>query len=171
VGKSGLFYESHVAEWAQGARALTELATEPQQQAAREGARPLAQDPATAQFINLQLATQEQAQLSWQGQLWPGQPMEWEVQRDARQEGAADGDQAAWHSRLRLRFPELGELDATLSLSGGTVALRLSAGSDATAALLRQHAPALADALEAVGTRLAGFEVRAPGAKTGDRDG
>lgn len=171
VGKSGLFYESHVAEWAQGARALSELAGEPQQQAAREGARPVATDPATAQFINMQLATQEQAQLSWQGQLWPGQPMEWEVQRDAQQEDAGDSEQAAWHSRLRLRFPELGELDAILSLSGGTVALRLAAGSDATAALLRQHAPALADALEAVGTRLAGFEVRAPGAKTGEGDG
>ncbi|MBQ5946365.1 flagellar hook-length control protein FliK [Massilia sp. ST3] len=161
VGKSGLFYESHVAEWAQGARPLAELAGEPQQQAAREGARPVLTDPATAQFVNLQLATQEQAQIAWQGQLWPGQPMEWEVRREDEGEAAQDPEQAAWHSRLRLRFPELGELDATLSFVNGALQVRFAAGSEDSAALLRRHAPQLATALEAAGTRLQGFEARA----------
>ena len=66
--KSGLFYESHVAEWAQGTRARAELAAEPQ---ARGMAPP--SDPATAQLINLQLNAHEQARVAWQGQLWPGQ--------------------------------------------------------------------------------------------------
>lgn len=159
-GKSGLFYESHVAEWARGALPLSELASEPQQQAAQGGARPNAQDPATAQFISMQLAAQEQSQLAWKGQLWPGQPMEWDVQREA---GGDDGDadQAIWHSRLRLRFPQLGELDAQLRMVNGALQLRLAAADDATADLLRQHAPALAGALDAVGTPLAGFDARA----------
>lgn len=161
VGKSGLFYESHVAEWAQGGRALAELAGEPQQQAAQAGNRPLATDPATAQFVNLQLATQEQAQIAWQGQLWPGQPMEWEVRREDQDQADADPEQAAWHSRLRLRFPELGELDATLTFSNGALQVRFAAGSEDSAALLRRHAPRLATALEAAGTRLHGFEARA----------
>jgi len=163
VGKSGLFYESHVAEWAQGARALAELNAEPQQQLAREGVRQLPTDPATAQFINLQLATQEQAQVAWQGNLWPGQPMQLEVQRDSREghEEAADAE-APWHSRLRLRFPELGELDARLTLTGGRLQVQFAAGSEATAELLRRHMGSLAGALDAAGTQLAGFEVRAP---------
>ena len=165
VGKSGLFYESHVAEWAQGARALAELAGEPQQQAAQAGNRPQAGDPATAQFINLQLATQEQARLSWQGQLWPGQEMEWDVRRDDGHQGA-EAEGGVWHSRLRLRFPELGELDASLSLAGGVLQLRFATGSEDTAALLRRHAPALAAALDAVGTPLGGFDAR-PGAADG----
>jgi hypothetical protein len=162
VGKSGLFYESHVAEWAQGARPLAELNAEPQQQLAKEGVRQQPLDPATAQFINLQLATQEQAQLSWQGNLWPGQPMQLEVQRDAR-EGHEEGGEAeaSWHSRLRLRFPELGELEARLSLSGGRLQLQFAAGSADTALLLRRHMPSLAGALEAAGTQLTGFDVRA----------
>ena len=167
VGKSGLFYESHVAEWAQGARALAELNAEPQQQAAREGQRPAPADPATAQFINLQLATQEQAQLSWQGNLWPGQPLALEVRREVEneQEGQGDGEEAAgraWHSRLRLTFPGLGDVDARLTLHGGTLQLRVSASED-SAALLRRELPSLAQALDAAGTPLAAFDVRAAG--------
>lgn len=162
VGKSGLFYESHVAEWAQGARPLAELNAEPQQQLAKEGVRQLPLDPATAQFINLQLATQEQAQVAWQGNLWPGQPMQLEVQRDSREgHDEAGEDETPWHSRLRLRFPELGELDARLTLTGGHLQLQFAAGSDSTAALLRRHMGSLSLALEAAGTQLAGFEVRA----------
>ncbi|WP_020652748.1 flagellar hook-length control protein FliK [Massilia niastensis] len=164
--KSGLFYESHVAEWAQGGRPLAELAAEPQQQAAREGARPVALDPATAQFISLQLATQEQAQLTWQGQLWPGQPMEWDVQREAGGDTKQEDGQPAWLSRLRLRFPALGELEANISLAGDTLQLRLSTGSHASASQLRRHAPQLEEALGAAGTRLASFDVRA--ARDGD---
>ena len=169
VGKSGLFYESHVAEWAQGARALAELNAEPQQQLAREGVRQLPLDPATAQFINLQLATQEQAQVAWQGQLWPGQPMQLEVQRDTREgHEEAAGSEAPWHSRLRLRFPELGELDARLTLTGGRLQVQFAAGSEHSAALLRQHMGSLAGALDAAGTQLAGFEVRAVTSDAGD---
>ena len=167
VGKSGLFYESHVAEWAQGERALTDLNAEPQQQAAREGQRPQALDPATAQFISMQLSTQEQAQLAWQGNLWPGQPMQLEVGRevDNEQEGQGkgeDADERAWHSRLRLDFPGLGHLDARLTLVNGTLQLRVSA-PDASAALLRRNQPSLAGALDAAGTPLAAFEVRSTG--------
>lgn len=169
VGKSGLFYESHVAEWAQGARALAELNAEPQQQLAKEGVRQLPTDPATAQLINLQLATQEQAHVAWQGNLWPGQPMELEVQRDTR-EGHDEAGEAdtPWHSRLRLRFPELGELDARLTLTGGRLQVQFAAGSEDTAALLRRHMDSLAGALDAAGTQLAGFEVRAMTGHAGD---
>ncbi|MFC0253114.1 flagellar hook-length control protein FliK [Massilia consociata] len=173
LGKSGLFYESHVAQWAQGARLLSELDAEPQQQAAREGLRQSPLDPAVAQFINLQLATQEQAQVAWQGKLWPGQPMELEIQRkvdDGQQEGRdeAGAPDAHWHSRLRLRFPELGEIDARLTLAGSRVQVQFAAGSDATAALLRRHMAGLAGALEAAGTHLAGFDVRSSGAPRQD---
>lgn len=171
VGKSGLFYESHVAEWAQGARALAELNAEPQQQLAKEGTRQLPTDPATAQFINLQLATQEQAQVAWQGKLWPGQPMQLEVQRDTREGHEEAGEAGAhWHSRLRLRFPELGELEARVTLADGRVQVQFDAGSEDTAALLRRHMGSLAGALDAAGTRLAGFEVRAPDGDTGMTD-
>lgn len=168
-GKSGLFYESHVAEWARGALPLSELENEPQQQAAQGGVRPNAQDPATAQFISMQLAAQEQSHLAWKGQLWPGQPMEWDVQREAHGDGG-DGGQAIWHSRLRLRFPQLGELEAQLRMVNGNLQVQFAAADEATAGLLREHMPQLAGALEAVGTPLAGFDARALAGKPQAKD-
>lgn len=167
-GKSGLFYESHVAEWARGALPLSELAAEPQQQAAQGGVRPNPQDPATAQFISMQLAAQEQSHLAWKGQLWPGQPMEWDVQREAHGDGG--GEQAIWHSRLRLRFPQLGELEAQLRMVNGALQVQFAAADDATAGLLREHMPELASALDAVGTPLAGFDARARAGKPDAKD-
>jgi hypothetical protein len=152
--KSGLFYESHVAEWAQGARAQAELAAEPQ---ARGMAPP--SDPATAQLINLQLNAHEQARVAWQGQLWPGQELRWEIERDAPQpdadgrDGNGDSGQGSWQSSLRLRFGRLGEVAAKVVLSGGQLHIRLDA-PDAARALLQAGSPRLAEALDAAGTPL-----------------
>jgi hypothetical protein len=153
--KSGLFYESHVAEWAQGTRPQAELAAEPQ---ARGMAPP--SDPATAQLINLQLNAHEQARVAWQGQLWPGQDLRWTIERDApRQEpggrGGDDGDGAhgSWQSSLTLRFGQLGEVAAKVVLSGGQVHIRLDAPASARA-LLEAGRGRLAGALDAAGTPL-----------------
>jgi hypothetical protein len=159
--KSGLFYESHVAEWAQGGRALGELAAEPQ---ARGMPSPL--EPAAAQLINQQLTAQEQGRIVWQGQLAPGQPLHWEIEHreadaDGRRDGAdgngdgGNGGGATWQSRLRLRFPGLGEVKAQLVLAGQQLHIRLDTpDADAQARLDAQRAR-LADALDAAGTPLA----------------
>jgi len=151
--KSGLFYESHVAEWARGGRSQAELAAEPQ---ARGMAPP--SDPATAQLINLQLNAHEQARVAWQGQLWPGQELHWEIERDApdAQHDGADGDGDAarsWQSSLTLRFGALGEVAAKVVLSGGQLHVRLDAPESARA-LLEGGRGRLAEALDAAGTPL-----------------
>ncbi|WP_051971770.1 flagellar hook-length control protein FliK [Massilia sp. 9096] len=156
IDKSGLFYESHVAEWAQGARTLGELAAEPQARG-----MPSPTEPAAAQLINQQLSAQEQGRVVWQGQLTPGQQLQWEIERreqdgaDGRQSGAAGAEGGAWHSRLLLRFPGLGEVKAQLVLSGQQLHIRLDTPhADAHARLDAQRAR-LASALDAAGTPLA----------------
>jgi hypothetical protein len=168
VAKSGLFYEAHVAEWAQGQRPLAELAKEPQMSGPRPGQPET--DPATAQLISQQLATQEQARLAWQGQLWPGQPLSLELQRqverdapDGQRPGAQEPEDA-WQGSLRLRFAALGEVAASLTLAGGQLHIRLDTGGAPAGAVLRAHAPNLAQALEATGTPLGSLSIRAPGA-------
>jgi hypothetical protein len=154
--RSGLFYESHLAEWAQGARPPGDLALEPQ--ARGMAALP---DPNTAQLVNQQLGVQEQGRVAWQGPLWPGQELHWEVERkdDDRSGGAGRQDEAsagpAWQSRLRLRFAGLGEVNAQVVLSGQQLHIRLdSLAPDACARMQAQQAR-LAAALEAAGTPLA----------------
>jgi hypothetical protein len=156
IGKSGLFYESHVAEWAAGKRPLAELMAEPQAQKA-PGTPPT--EPATAQLINQQLATHEHAHIAWQGQLGPGQPMEWDITREEGEAPRPDGiDAPGWDSRLRLRFALLGEVEARISLRGGRLHLDLQA-ADGPASLLRAAAPRLQDALLAAGSELAALRI------------
>jgi hypothetical protein len=159
LGKSGLFYESHVAEWAEGARHRADLAAEPQARG-----MPPPTDPNTAQFINLQLNAHEQGRVAWQGQLWPGRDMQWDVERDAS--GRQDGDDengGTWQSSLRLRFGALGEVAARVVLSGDQVHIRLDALDATIGSLLDAHRARLADALDAAGTPLSTLTIHDDG--------
>lgn len=162
VGRSGLFYESHLREWTAGERPLAEIAREPQMQRMAEGAPPRspATDPASAGFVNLQLATQEQGRIVWMGQLLPGQPVEWEIERDEQERGQREDGEPAWRSGMKFRFEALGEIAASVVLSGGHVHLSIDAGSPGTAELLRSRAQELGNSLEAAGARLASLTVR-----------
>jgi hypothetical protein len=177
IDKSGMFYESHLAEWADGARPLAELKGEPQMATGRQAMEAVRQgvpaDPATAQLISQQLSTQEQGRVNWQGQLWPGQAMQWEIARDAPEShgrgGSDDEGTAPWRSKLTLRFAALGELGAKIVLSGDQVHIRLQAGSDASGEVLRAYAARLQDALAAAGTPVATLAIldpAAPGTET-----
>jgi len=169
MGKSGLFYESHVAEWAQGARSMTDLAQEPQAQ----GRMPSPSDPATAQFINMQLTAHEQARVAWQGQLWPGQEMRWEVERDASDGGAAGGDEegGTWQSRLTLRFGALGEVAARVVLAGDQLHIRLDAASAEAGQRMGAQRARLEQALDAAGMPLSTLAIHAAPAPGTDGDG
>jgi len=175
IDKSGMFYESHLAEWAGGERPLAELKGEPQMATGRQAMEAVRQgvpaDPATAQLISQQLATQEQGRVSWQGQLWPGQAMQWDITRDGPEGGGGHGGDreaaAPWRSQLTLRFAALGELGANIVLSGGQVHIRLQAGSDASGDLLRTHAARLQEALAAAGTPAATLAILDPASPGG----
>ena len=181
IGSSGLFYESHVAEWAEGKRPLASLLLEPQMQKAPPGeAARTGTDLASAQLINLQLHAHEQARVQWQGEAWPGQKMQWDISRDAPEGGQQDGAEAdeatAWRSSVRFQFPLLGDLAAHVVLQGGRVSIQMQAGSEGSAATLRQHAARLEAALDAAGWPLssltiAGKDAAAPAeAPAGDAD-
>lgn len=159
ISKSGLFYESHLAQWADGKRPLAELMGEPQARMA-PGTPPT--ETATAQLINQQLATQEQGHIAWQGQLAPGQPFRWDITREEGEPGQSGQDEApGWHSSLRLRFAALGEVEARVSLHGKRLQVELRAGIDA-AGLMRAGAPHFQNALAAAGTELAALRIRGP---------
>ena len=171
IDKSGMFYESHLAEWAGGERPLAELKGEPQMATGRQAMEAVRQgvpaDPATAQLISQQLATQEQGRVSWQGQLWPGQAMQWDITRDGPEGSGHGGDRettAPWRSQLTLRFAALGEMKANIVMSGDQVHIRLQAGTDASGELLRTHAARLQEALAAAGTPAATLAILDPAA-------
>jgi hypothetical protein len=183
ISKSGLFYESHVTEWVKGERSLPELMREPQMQRMAQGgeqaARAAANGPdlTAAQMINQQLHTHEQGRVQWQGEAWPGQPMQWDVRREQREKDQRDGGagddtpEQIWRSGVRFRFPLLGEVSASVTLIGGQVHIQVQTGSDGTADTLRIHAGRLERAMEAAGAPLSSLLITQDGGGPGGGDG
>lgn len=199
VTKSGLFYESHQAQWAAGDRPLNELLREPQgrlseprafaaaQQAAvaqqaAPTATPLGQPPKvdlpnlsatvlsspsnaqepvhpqTAPLVQQQLETLDQRQLLWQGQVWPGQEMRWQIEeRDAR-EGEQDAERE-WQTRLDLSLPHLGQLSAVLKFTPQGIRIDLTAPTSETVQALQSAGPLLTQGMERAGLRLLDMKV------------
>lgn len=227
VRQSGLFFESHQAQWLSGSLPLTALLAEPQgsltrpqaappaapslppsqteaesqAQAARAGVTPLhdetllgAKTSASPQRVEQQSAALAAAiertippaerdslriperlmplvhqqlealashQITWQGQVWPGQQMQWTV-FDPRDESAGRGgdDEAQpWTSTLRLTLPRLGGIAAHLLLTPSGLTLRLEVDDAASAARLNQEKEALADALAGAGIPLTAVSI------------
>lgn len=113
--------------------------------------------------VRSQLQALETQQLVWQGQLWPGQDMEWTI-RDPGEQSNARGEVEPWFTQLRLRLPQLGALTADLALVDQALRIRLSASSEQSRDQMNAAHAALAGALSAAGIDLISFKV------TGDGD-
>jgi hypothetical protein len=177
---SGMFYESHQAQWAAGQRPLTLLLEEPQAQlppltaaqsstatahiderfADRAGATPRPSDlphlpdlPVHRDALNIvrhQLVTLDTQQVVWNGLIWHEQPVEWEVTRHGS--GTPDApDEQPWRTRLTMTLPRLGEIDASLLITAGGVTIMLHAANADAAATLDEHKAELRQALRGAG--------------------
>lgn len=166
VETTGLFYESHLAEWTRGERFLENLQLEPQfdWQPPSAAAARRADGPPREQvgLLAQQLNVLDQQKITWSGQAWPGQPLEWELARDAANpDGTSDAGAsgAAWRSVLRLELPTLGMVTAIVRLDGDRVGVTLTADRDATAAKLSARGRELIDGLSAAGITTTGLNV------------
>jgi hypothetical protein len=106
------------------------------------------------------LATQS---FVWQGQVWPGQTMRWEIEEEGTRgengEGESDESATRWQTQLRLTLPRLGEVDAQIRLNGHDITLTLGARSADTQSLLRTGADVLRSQLGEAGLALASVGV------------
>lgn len=159
VRESGLFYESHLQRWAKGAYPFESLLNEPQARLGRDAAAQsrLAElggmPEEAARLAGRQLQMLEGAPFQWQGLAWPGQWMQWLVERRGEGQGEYAGEEegAAWNTELRLSMPRMGDLHARVSLRGDAVSVLLRAQESATADALLEALPALDEALRAAG--------------------
>jgi len=138
------------------------LATEPLAAAAAppvlQGSLNLAAE--LAPVVQHQLQALANGTLSWQGQVWPGQQIEWEIieddpQRRHTEPESSDGN--PWHTRLRLVLPALGEVVADLRLQRDDVEVRLVAPTSASR--LSAESGSLQDKLALAGMSLANLTV------------
>jgi hypothetical protein len=130
--------------------------------APNQGALPeLAQE--AAGLIQQQLATLEQQRIQWRGELYPGQPMEWDIARDAPPKESPQAPEASWTSQLRLELPMLGDIAATVRLVGGKVQIQVDTENAAAGDLLQANGTALANAMADAGLPLEFFSVKRHG--------
>lgn len=121
---------------------------------------PLAAD--LAPLVRQQLESMASNTYIWQGQIWPGQEMRWElVEEDGHNDAQADDGEPAstWKTRLHLELPKLGIVDARIGLQGDQLNLHLLAATPDTREQLRNHGAQLAGQMEAAGLKLGGFMV------------
>ncbi len=182
---SGLFYESHLADWVAGQRGLDKIRAEPQatlpashQTSGADMDTPTGSSQTTtaapttlASIVHAQLDVIDSGQLRWQGELWPGVPVELCLQRDPHghddghaaddqgQSQASDNEPAGrrWQASLVTTLPSLGKISTRITLQDDHLALALSCAEHTTATALRSAAPALAGTLQATGLTLQAF--------------
>lgn len=173
LSNSGLFYEAHQVQWLEGARTTAQLMQEPQNQSTvptpTAGNLPAAQATAAGQttqqanqllsipqhlqpLVQQQLNVLETGQVVWQGQVWPGQDMQWAIHEETPHTGGtADGNERQWVTQLQLDLPRLGEVSAMLRLNSAGVSLTLHAAAGDTRTLLGQTSSQLVAALSNAG--------------------
>lgn len=147
-----------VGEWADG-RTDTAIASG---QAPGLPVGPEMADSRLMQLVNLQLQTLENNRVAWHGELWPGQPMEWEISEDRPDEtqSGAEEQASSWTSVVRFELPTLGTIAATIQLTGERVTMQVRTASDKATVALRAHGSELASALDAAGAPLDSLTVQ-----------
>jgi hypothetical protein len=128
--------------------------------------------PSTIPLVRQQLDMLASDQFRWSGEAWPGAKFEWEIQpqnrapygRDPSHDSDARASPAdtdrAWHTRVTLSLPTLGNVDADLVLTGQHLVVRLNA-SEGGAARLAADGDHFRQQLDAAGLQLAGLTVHA----------
>lgn len=180
--RSGLFYESHLADWSVGQDSLDGLMQEPQNRlaAADEARAPAGAQPLTAgetgtqrsanpmhTLLTQQLQVLESPQFIWRGEVWPGQELEWQLRQEtdpAQDHSAPAGDDAAgsgWESRLKLSLPQLGTVTVHVRLDARQAFSIIMVPEKAeTEPLLQQHRERLVERMTAAGCTLQALTVK-----------
>lgn len=187
VAQSGLFYESHLAQWVAGKRTLPELMLEPQARLspqpfplpnvdidaaaplaapsdgtdAQDLVRPVPVHPEAVALVRQQLETYETRHFCWQGEVWPSQRLDWEAIEEKPEESSprdpASGN--GWQTRLQLSLPNLGEVTASLRLDSSRVEVQIAVKDWETASLMRTGAAPLLRGLASAGLQLTSMGV------------
>ena len=116
--------------------------------------------PQAQQLVNQQLQTLDSRQIVWQGQVWPGQEMTWEIDEEGGHEGREGEQENSWHTRLNLQLPVLGGVAAKLAFVEGAIRLDIATDNAQTAELMRRNQEALGRRLQDAGLKLAGINVK-----------
>lgn len=87
-------------------------------------------DSKTLPIIQEQLQTLQRGTLFFQGELFPGQQIRWQVQQREGERGKDGASNRSWQTSISLTLPHLGEVSADLQLNGTAVSVQLSTAKE-----------------------------------------
>jgi flagellar hook-length control protein FliK len=187
LSHSGLFYESHQAQWIAGMRSIPQLMQEPQNQITSQalstqnltdsaiitGTLNNTANLATVipehlqNLVQQQLHTLENRQVLWQGQAWQGQEMRWEVREESPRRQANGEQEGQWITELNLNLPHLGNVSAKLSFNGDAVSIDFGVSDEQTSNTLGKASAQLVSSLTERGIPVLQTRIKhTPGAPT-----
>ncbi len=145
VQHSGLFTEAHLADVATGKRSIESMRLELQNVAANSNNTML--NPTVNSLPAQQLVMLENQRLSWHGEVWQDQAMDWDVyveprSQDEHQSAPIEQQPRAVSSEITLHLPNLGKVSARVGIVEGRVQINLLTEDVATLATFknaRQH--------------------------------
>lgn len=115
--------------------------------------------PEATQLVQQQLAALANQVFAWQGQVWPGQDMRWEISEEEKQRSSGGEEAPRWQTSLHLQLPSLGGIDAELRLQGSNLTLHMTAPAE-TSQRLQNATPALHQALADAGLALTAVDIQ-----------
>ncbi len=121
--------------------------------------------PNTEGIVRQQLELLATQQFRWAGEAWPGTPMQWDIAERHQEHGPSgehgDGaDERTWSSRLVLELPQLGTVEARLTLTPNGLETRLAVQEDRIVRMLDDAQGRLRENLGARGIDLLHFSIR-----------
>lgn len=152
LSTTGLFYESHLADFTQGTRTLASVMQEPQNQGT----------VAPHQLIAQQLNVLETQRFLWHGEIWPGQLAYWQVEADTQRQDESKREPAepVVSSDLSLELPNLGNITARIKLVGGKLNVTILAEESDTVGNLQNQASQLVESLQRHVAKLEGISIQ-----------
>ena len=135
----------------------TNLQSAPARPADDSHAQPVARE--TLALVRSQLEALDSRHITWLGEIWPGQPLRWEIEGDDPGRRGPGGERG-WNTRFSLELPALGEIGADMAFAAGGVRVNLAAQTPEAAALMRAAGAELTQALVAAGIAPVHLEVR-----------
>jgi hypothetical protein len=178
ISQSGLFYESHQAQWIHGKNTLENLQQEPQGKLLMLTAPEVTTSKVTLTastspempvhsqaipFVQQQLTTLETGHLFWRGEIWQGQIMDWDIYEapvhDEKERTQPDKAEH-WNTQIRLSMPQLGDITATIALNAQGVNIKLNTLQSATAELLKNNQSPLTTGMHNAGLKIRALEIK-----------
>lgn len=154
VIQSGLFYESHQANYMQGKETLEHLMMEPQNQT----------DFEPSEMVKRQLDAIEKHSITWSGMVWSGQHMKWTTHvttsdsksddSEIESQDCATAPGSEITSRLQLELPNLKMVVANFTLRAGALSLSIEVDNSPALVVLRHELSSLISALANSGQKV-----------------